>query len=798
MNLTGYAAHWLRRVRVKTRLYLLSSLPLLALLALILVINARQWQQAKTDRALKTNLEAFHLLADAIQQLELSHLSRLAGGDVPAVPPASRRNLEFIHRMPSWSVQGEALLRAAASYESAATGADETVFAGALKDFRTKSYFLSRKMAEELAKLTESRRFSENIRHYLSLKITRDIMNRVRWADEHAPGVLIETEEGEALIGSVRRNLGFLTAMSSEGGEVPGGQAEQERLAAVQERGETLGLTITQEDVALRQATPGALYLVKEYYQPKAEGILHQVEPIVWNQVQHWTRRTKILIGGSLAGSLIAILFAFVLTQSVYRSIVDPLKDLADAAGKMEHGEAVRNLDTRSRDEIGEVAKGFNSLTLITETLEDEFSTLAKAAQDGNLQIRGDTNRLHGQWGRLVNGMNRTLDQLEAAHAKLRNTQRMEVYAKMSGGIAHQFNNLLTVIIGNVELQQECEADPSQELETVLQAARRAQSLVAQLRTLGTERSVPPGSLSLHEALKQLGETAQQLLPDKIQTQFISPPEDIVVTADGGTLQQAFAHLLNNVRDVLIDGGALVVEAKPYQLGEKETPPAAWAKPGGYAMIRFQDNGPGLSPVELAHVFEPFFTTKDPGSNSGLGLSMVYGFTKQCGGWCAIQSEPGKGTEVILYLPEAKVPVAHETEVSPVDVPASNAERKALLVEDDLLVCRLTHTMLKKLGYTVVEAHDGKEGLEALETHHQELSVIVSDVLMPHLTGPQMIKQFLRDQRLSCGVLFVTGYSAEELPAQMAELGGNFARLNKPFNLKDLESSLNDLVALPA
>ena len=794
-------ARLLRKISVRTRLYLLSALPLTALIATVISFNSRNWQEAMIDRQIESNLSEFSRLTDAIQSSELAYLSHIKKGDDSRRSELSERAEQLASELgkhtdtQQWDEQ-------IALYEETAKGLhdsflrqDDIEIDRVLIEFRKSSYQLGRMIAEHLIILSNDRSYSDRIRHYVTLRVTNSLMDRVMSVQ---PEVLAGSEVGEALFASIRDNLGILTSLRKQSRSESDVQSEKEQLEAIRIRGEKQGLALTQEDVELSHATEGAIFLIGEFYSPIAQSLLRETEKTLFTQLRSQSKRTLLVIGVSLIGSLFSVILAFVLTRAVYQSIAPPLEELTKAAQRMEQGNLSSRLDASSGDEIGEVARGFKKLELTIEALENEFKKLEEAASSSNLQARGDITKFQGQWLVLINRMNRALDQLDVANSKLLDAQRMEVYAKMSGGIAHQFNNLLTVIIGNTELEIEASTNQRKNLDAIVQAGRRAQSLVAQLRALGSENGLQLGSVSLVNSLKQLEEVGQQLLPDRIALDVLMPAKDVLVVTDKDTILQALTHLLLNARDALEEGGSVRVEVGMRKVQGGDSVPD-WVKPGVYGTIQFQDDGPGIAPDALPRVFEPFFTTKDLAASSGLGLSMVYGFTRQCGGWTAIDSKVGGGTQVTMHLPESTVSSEKDNirpSVKGELVETSDQNRLVLLVEDDLLVRRLTHTMLKKLGYQVVEAQDGKEGLEALHEYHGQLSLIVSDVLMPHYTGPQMVAEFLKTETLECGVLFVTGFSANELPAQIAELGGHFDRLNKPFSASDLESKMNGLLAL--
>jgi signal transduction histidine kinase len=797
--------HWialrLRNQSVQTRLFVLSALPLAALLLCVAGANYLTWRYYENDRAISDSLESFHQVTDLTALVELKNiLSKL--DKKLEVDANNQRLTEAALAAVEQNVFHESQLLADEFLDSArfltnvSVDNDSNALAETQQAFKTQSYRLSRAIAERMVHAGKSRSLTAELRRYTTLKITNDLMDRVRTVMTWDSKALIETELGESLLTTIQRNLSFLSSLNKDETSL----TDEAHLREEQERARTHDITLTQSDIEVREPTRGAIFAVLELYHPEIRAVYQPLDAQLHAQFRIWSQQKKLIIGLSLLGSLVIILLAASVTMAVYRSIANPLLELTAAAKRMEQGDLSGSLDTTPPDEIGDVARSFDSLHKTFKKLNTEFVKLERAASEGESHLRGDDRGLQGEWLPLIAGMNLTLEQLDTANSKFRQAQKMDAYAKMSGGISHQFNNLLTVIMGNVELQLDQHGDQAEALRPVLQAGQRATALVAQLRTLGTESNLQLSPTNLADALEQLEESAEQFITDKITIQIAKPDQECYVHTDRITLQQAFMHLLLNARDALVEGGHVEVKLSTITLSPNSLKPVDWAKPGTYHAISFHDDGSGISSEVLPNVFEPFFSTKDHGDGTGLGLSMIYGFTRQCGGWTMIESPAIEGTRVTLYLPQVEKPVSPKTTVATSDPKPAQASvdelQTILLVDDDLLVCRLTQIMLKMMGFNVIVANDGKEGLEALQTHHQDLALVVSDVLMPHLTGPEMIQEFLASQPLACGVLFVTGYSANELPGQIGELGERFARLNKPFDMHSLGTKVDELLAL--
>ncbi len=777
----------------------LGILPILAILVCVGGLTYKAWQRVQEDDALADSVRAYRIATDAVAAVDWERrLSQL--GAAAAELPAQRRTDRALAELETMAgglsateaAAADGYLRGARQLV-AAYRADESPSEQATQTVRQDRYRLSRALAEAMVTKGEPRGKSSLLRRYASLKVTKELADRLALLWQRDSKWVRESPHGEELMATLRRNLGFLTNFYGAGEKLLG----ESDLQHLQQRSKEEALALTQGDIELGTVSEGALLVLTQFYQPALQKRYQKMDHAIRDQLLAWSGDRYRIIGSAVLISSVLLALGVIGTMAVYQSIARPLAALTEATAKMERGDLALRLETDSNDEIAAVARGFASLNETVSKLNAEFVKLEGAADRGDTQMRGDGEGLQGEWLRLLTGMNSTLDRLDRVNRRLRDTQKMEAYAKMSGGIAHQFNNLLTVIIGEVEMQQRQDASLVEPMRPVLQASERAKALVSQLRTLGSENGVALVPTPVAETLAIWATNARGALPDKISLEVELPSEDCYVRGDPPTLRQVLSNLLANAREAIDDGGRVIIRVDQLEIASDDSRPEEWVKPGTYVRLRFQDDGHGVSPEALARVFEPFFSSKEHGEGSGLGLSMVYGFAKACGGWASMDSEEGIGTVVSLVFPSAEKPLPEEKPAaSPVALGAEDDPGTVLLVEDDMLVCRLTNAMLKKLGYTVIEAHDGKEGLEALKKHHGELRLVVSDVLMPHLTGPEMIQTFRESTELPCGVLFVTGYSADELPGQIGELGERFDRLNKPFSLDGLKSKMDHLIGL--
>jgi two-component system cell cycle sensor histidine kinase/response regulator CckA len=369
-------------------------------------------------------------------------------------------------------------------------------------------------------------------------------------------------------------------------------------------------------------------------------------------------------------------------------------------------------------------------------------------------------------------------------------SQKMQAIGQLAGGVAHDFNNVLTAIIGfsDLLLTNHRPTDPSfQDIMQIKQNANRAAGLVRQLLAFSRRQTLRPQVLQLGDVLSDLQILLRRLVGEKIDLDVKHGRDLWLVKADLNQFEQVVVNLVVNARDAMADSGKI-------QLRTLNVPAAACAAynektlaPADYVVIEVEDNGSGIPDEVKEKIFEPFFTTKEVGKGTGLGLSMVYGIVKQTGGWVFCDSTVGKGTTFRIFLPR-HIPDEKELEVKPDVVKAPVADLTGrgtvLLVEDEEAVRAFGARALSSRGYTVVEASSGADALEVVAELKGAIDLIVSDVVMPEMDGPTMLGE-LRKRGITCKVIFVSGY-AEDAFAKNLPAGEEFGFLPKPFTLKQL------------
>jgi PAS domain S-box-containing protein len=421
---------------------------------------------------------------------------------------------------------------------------------------------------------------------------------------------------------------------------------------------------------------------------------------------------------------------------------------------------------------------------LIKEGGSDEIEVryLRPDGQERILQIRRRALRNAAGQVTKIAGTIQDVTELKRLEEQLRQAQKMEAVGQLAGGVAHDFNNLLTVIIGVSDLafHQMRRDDPSRELiAEVLKAGERAAALTRQLLVFSRKQVLHPQVLDVNVLLAELSKMLLRLLGEDIGLRLEADAALGLVKVDRGQFEQAVINLAVNARDAMPGGGRLTIETRNAELDEGYVGQHPDARPGRYVLVVVSDTGHGMDAATRARIFEPFFTTKGPGRGTGLGLAMVYGFVKQSGGHIETESEVGRGTTFKVYLPrtDETVPSGRSSQDS-VMIPGGT--ETILLVEDQDAVRTFARHVLLMGGYTVLEARDGEEGLRVAQQHRGPIHLLVTDVVMPQMSGRQLAELLTRD-RPELRVLFVSGYAGEAITRSAApEAGGAF--LQKPFN----------------
>jgi two-component system cell cycle sensor histidine kinase/response regulator CckA len=382
--------------------------------------------------------------------------------------------------------------------------------------------------------------------------------------------------------------------------------------------------------------------------------------------------------------------------------------------------------------------------------------------------------------------------------AQLRQAQKMEAVGQLAGGIAHDFNNLLTAILGSAQLALR-EVDRShpvrEDLEEIRRAGLRAADLTRQLLAYSRRQVVAPRVIDVNENVRALDSMLRRLIREDIALVFDLAAHPLTVRSDPGQLEQVVLNLVVNARDALPDGGRITVRTTSVTLDAHQPDNTPAAPPGPYVQLAVIDNGTGLSPEARTHLFEPFFTTKERGKGTGLGLATVYGIVKQNNGFIYVDSLPGAGTTVRVYLPPASGPVATPEPASASPPAARRGSETILLVEDETAVRHFARRALEANGYCVLAAADGTEALTLAANHAGPIHVLLTDVVMPGIGGPELARR-LSGLRPTLRVMYSSGYTDDETVRQGVRESGT-AFLQKPFAPEELLQKVAEVLSAP-
>jgi len=383
-----------------------------------------------------------------------------------------------------------------------------------------------------------------------------------------------------------------------------------------------------------------------------------------------------------------------------------------------------------------------------------------------------------------------------ALEEQLRQAQKMEAVGQLAGGVAHDFNNLLTTVLASNEMIAESLPAGSpvrEDAEAVRAAAKRGADLARQLLAFSRQQAVGLRPLALGPLVTEFSRLARRVLPEDVDLGVRADTEGTVIRADPVAVEQILMNLVTNARDAMPAGGTLRIEAARVAVGEERCRSWGWGTPGEYVVLSVSDTGAGMDAETRRRIFEPFFTTKPVGRGTGLGMAMVYGLVKQHDAYVDVGSEPGKGTAVRIYFPAIK---ESAVETGLAESPAARGgHERILLVEDDVSVRRAATRVLQRFGYQVVAAQDGAEALTVLGMLAEAPDLIISDVVMPKASGPQLL-QALRDAGRAQRILFTSGYTARDT-SDRAALDPSLPFLPKPWTIQDLLRKVREVLEAP-
>jgi two-component system cell cycle sensor histidine kinase/response regulator CckA len=332
-----------------------------------------------------------------------------------------------------------------------------------------------------------------------------------------------------------------------------------------------------------------------------------------------------------------------------------------------------------------------------------------------------------------------------------------------------------------------------QYVDNIKKATERGSALTRQLLTFSRSSAIQPRILDLNERLRDVSKLLRPLMGDDVEILIVSKSPAAVVEADPGQLDQIMVNLAVNARDAMPRGGKFILETRAEKFDEGLAEQHQNLPPGKYVLLSVSDTGSGMDAATVARIFEPFFTTKEIGKGTGLGLATVYGIVKQSAGHILVYSEPGHGTTFKIYLPSADHKIGLESQPEVETAAPKRHGTTILLVEDDELMRGLTRQLLQEHGYTVIEADDGKSALEWVEQHPGPIDLVLTDVVMRRMSGPELVER-LRATQPGLKVVYMSGYTGE-LMAEREVLTRDITLLEKPFTRTALLNTIHQTLA---
>lgn len=393
-----------------------------------------------------------------------------------------------------------------------------------------------------------------------------------------------------------------------------------------------------------------------------------------------------------------------------------------------------------------------------------------------------------------ISGRRRAEQEREKLQAQLLQAQKMESIGRLAGGVAHDFNNMLCVILGHAEMAL-AKLDPDNSLydslEEIFAAARRSADLTRQLLAFARRQTISPRALDLNDAVEGMLKMLRRIIGEDIDLLWYPGSGSCRVEMDASQLDQLLANLCVNARDAIRGQGKIIIETGHKVISEEDCAEHAGLSAGEHVFLAVSDDGCGMSPEVQAHLFEPFFTTKQIGEGTGLGLATVYGIVKQNNGFINVYSEPGKGSTFRIYLPVSTVGPETLEHAVLAEMELRGSET-ILVVEDEQSILGTTRMMLEQLGYTVLAANSPDEALSIAAEHDGVFHLIITDVIMPGMNGRELAERF-KVLYPDLKVLFMSGYTADVI-ANRGILDKDVFFIAKPFSRRDLADKVREVL----
>jgi len=383
----------------------------------------------------------------------------------------------------------------------------------------------------------------------------------------------------------------------------------------------------------------------------------------------------------------------------------------------------------------------------------------------------------------------------ELLEDKLIQAQKMESVGRLAGGVAHDYNNISSIIIGYSELALE-KVEPSNPLHDdlieIFNAAKRSTDITRQLLAFARQQTIAPKVLDLNNTTESMLKMLRRLIGEDIDLAWLPGSEVWPVKMDPTQIDQILANLCVNARDAIADVGKVTIETENISFDENYCADHAGFIPGEYVLLAVSDDGIGMAPETLDKVFEPFFTTKGQGKGTGLGLATVYGIVKQNEGFINVYSEPDKGTSIKIYMPRHTGQGAESFAEENIEIPLSQGSEVVLLVEDDASILKLVERVLENLGYMVLPTNSPEEAIKLVEEHIGNIHLLITDVVMPEMNGRELSEK-LQVLYPQLKILFMSGYTANVI-AHRGVLDEGISFISKPFSSKEIALKIREVL----